>query len=257
MRRLLIAGNWKMNTDLTAATGLAGDIVRGWRQRAVANGLQTALCPPFVNLPAVGEVVSGSSICLGAQNMSDRPSGAFTGEVSASMLKAVGCDLVILGHSERRQYFGETDESVSAKCVVAQKAGLRPIICVGEHLHEREEGREEVVVEAQIQGSLSGATPGGDAAPVIAYEPVWAIGTGHTATPEQAQAMHSFIRRRLVAMWGADRAAETQILYGGSMKPDNAAELLAMPDIDGGLIGGASLDANSFLAIVDAGLEAA
>jgi triosephosphate isomerase len=171
------------------------------------------------------------------------------------MLVSVGCDLVILGHSERRQYFGETDQSVSAKGRAAQSAGLQPIVCVGERLEEREQGREEEVVAAQIKGGLDGVDPSGSAEPVIAYEPVWAIGTGSTASPEQAQSMHRFIRKLLTEMWGKGAASRIRILYGGSMKPDNAHELLEQPDIDGGLIGGASLTASSFLAIVDAGLE--
>ena len=255
MRQLLIAGNWKMNTEVDSARTLAAEIASEIRRRAPTSGVETAVCPPFVNLAAVREVISGTSIRLGAQSMSDQPPGAFTGETSASMLVSVGCDFVILGHSERRQYFGETDRSVSAKCRTAQGAGLKPIVCVGERLEEREQGREEEVVAAQIKGSLEGVDPSGATEPVIAYEPVWAIGTGHTATPEQAQSMHRFIRKLLVEMWGERAAAQIRILYGGSMKPDNAQELLGQPDIDGGLIGGASLKASSFLAIVDAGLE--
>lgn len=254
MRKLFIAGNWKMNTDVASARALAGEMAAEIRRRDLG-GLEVAVCPPFVNLIAVGDAVANSAIKLGAQNMSEQPSGAYTGEVSASMLLAVGCDVVILGHSERRQYFQETDASVNAKCLAAQQAQLQPIVCVGEHLKERQEGREEEVVAAQLQGSLVGLASSGAFAPIVAYEPVWAIGTGHTASPEQAQSMHRFIRERLSEMWGEQNASQTRILYGGSMKPDNAKELLSQSDIDGGLIGGASLNAASFLGIIDSGLE--
>jgi triosephosphate isomerase len=257
MRKLLIAGNWKMNTDLEAARGLAAAIGREVRRREPMTGVETAVCPPFVNLSTVGAVLDDTPVKLGAQNMSDQPSGAYTGEVSASMLTSVGCKVVILGHSERRQYFRETDAQVNAKCIAAQRAGLQPIVCVGEQLAERERGEEKDVVAAQIRGSLAGLDSSAVAAPVVAYEPVWAIGTGQTATPEQAQEMHEYIRGLLEEMWDADAASRTQILYGGSMKPNNAADLLGRPDIDGGLIGGASLDATSFLAIIDAGRELA
>jgi triosephosphate isomerase len=255
MRGLLIAGNWKMNTDLESAQKLAAAIAVGVGERPPAEGVDVAVCPPFVSLAGVVNAVDGTSILVGGQNMSDKPSGALTGEISAAMLVSAGCRLVILGHSERRQYFGETDESVNAKCRAAQDAGLQPIVCVGEHLDEREAGREEAVVAAQLTGSLRDLNPTGPTAPVVAYEPVWAIGTGRTATPEQAQTMHRFIRDRLTELWGEKSASETRILYGGSMKPDNAKELLASPDIDGGLIGGASLDAASFLSIVQSGTE--
>lgn len=255
MRGLLIAGNWKMNTDVESARELAVAIAEGVGSMPVESGVDVAVCPPFVNLAAVQEAVDGTSVLVGAQNMSDKPFGAYTGEISAGMLVALGCRLVILGHSERRQYFGESDESVNAKCRAAQKAGLRAIVCVGEHLEDREAGKEETVVAAQLEGSLRELDATGPTAPVVAYEPVWAIGTGRTATPEQAQSMHRFIRGRLAVLWGSEPAAQTRILYGGSMKPDNAKDLLARSDIDGGLIGGASLDSASFLSIIRSGLE--
>lgn len=246
-----------MNTDVVSARALAAEIASETRRREHIERLETAVCPPFVNLSAVRDTIQGTSIRLGAQNMSEHPSGAYTGETSSSMLVSAGCDLVILGHSERRQYFGETDASVSAKGRAAQETGLQPIVCVGERLDEREQGREEEVVARQIRGSLEGVNGSGGMAPVIAYEPVWAIGTGHTATPEQAQTMHRFICTLLADMWGEQSASQTRILYGGSMKPDNAGELLNQADIDGGLIGGASLKASSFLAVIDSGLEVA
>jgi triosephosphate isomerase len=210
-----------------------------------------AICPPFVSLEAAAEIIRDTPVRLGAQNMHAEESGAFTGEVSAPMLAAVGCDYVILGHSERRQLFGETDEGINAKVKAAMRHGLVPIVCVGETLDQREAGDEETVVGRQIDAALDGITLDAAADLVVAYEPVWAIGTGKTASPEQAQAMHAFIRERIGSKLGAT-GQEVEILYGGSVKPNNAAELFAQPDIDGGLIGGASLDAESFAAIVDA-----
>lgn len=257
MRKLLIAGNWKMNTLLDDAQSLAEEVAHKVSARDLPSGVETAVCPPFVNLATVRAALVGSSVLLGAQNASDKASGAYTGEVSAQMLAAAGCSVVILGHSERRQYFGEDDALVNAKCRAAQAAGLRPIVCVGERLEEREQGKQNDVVAAQVRGSLSGLKTEGPTAPVIAYEPVWAIGTGRTATPDQAQDMHAFIRSLLRDLWSPHAADATGILYGGSMKPDNAKELLGQADIDGGLIGGASLDASAFLAIIQAAVEVA
>lgn len=246
---MLVAGNWKMNTDLAEAVRLASGVARA------ADGdesVAVAICPPFVSLEAAAEVTRDTSVRLGAQHMHDEENGAFTGEISAPMLASVGCHYVILGHSERRQLFGETDEGVNRKVHAALRHGLVPIVCVGETLDERKAGDEETVVGRQLDAGLDGVTVDAADGIVIAYEPVWAIGTGETATPEQAQAMHGFIRRRLADL-GLPEG--TDILYGGSVKPHNAAELFAQPDIDGGLIGGASLDADSFSAIVTAARE--
>jgi triosephosphate isomerase len=246
---MLIAGNWKMNTDLAEAVRLASEVARATSD--AGDGVAVAICPPFISLEAAAEIVRDTPVRLGAQNMHAEESGAFTGEVSAPMLASVGCDYVILGHSERRQLFGETDEGVNQKVKAALKHGLVPIVCVGETLDQREAGDEETVVGRQLDAALDGVSLDAASDLVIAYEPVWAIGTGKTASPEQAQAMHHFIRERLASSHGAT-GREVEILYGGSMKPNNAADLLAQPDIDGGLIGGASLDAESFAAIVDA-----
>lgn len=247
---MLIAGNWKMNTDLGSATKLAEDVVR--EVRSDSDGVDVAVCPPYISLDAVGVTLRGTKIRLGAQNMHQEADGAFTGEVSAAMLKSAGCTYVILGHSERRQYFDETDESVAAKMKAAMENGLVPILCVGETLDERKSGKETDVVRQQMGVALDGLqlTNAGDL--VIAYEPVWAIGTGETASPEQAQEMHAFIRSLLSDRFGGTLASDVHILYGGSMKPSNAEELLSQQDVDGGLIGGASLKASDFAAIVSA-----
>jgi triosephosphate isomerase len=246
---MLIAGNWKMNTDLAEAVRLASDVAR-----AIDGGgdaVTVAICPPFVSLEAAAEITRDTPVRLGAQNMHEAESGAFTGEVSAPMLASVGCHYVILGHSERRQLFGETDSGVNRKLKAAIKHGLVPILCVGETLEQREAGNEERIVGDQLRAALDGVQIDEASDLVVAYEPVWAIGTGKTASPEQAQAMHRFVRERLADALGETGRA-VDLLYGGSVKPDNAAELFAQPDIDGGLIGGASLDADSFAAIVDA-----
>lgn len=247
MRTRIIAGNWKMNKTVTEAAVLAKAICAAMTQ---ATTTEVVLCPPFIDLAAVAAEIKGSPVKLGAQNMHWEEKGAFTGEVSAAMLRSAGCDYVILGHSERRQYFGESDESVNKKCLAALKAGLIPIVCVGETLAERQAGTTEAVVERQIRGALQNLTAGQVAGLVIAYEPVWAIGTGVVATTEQAQQMHAFIRQLIDQLCGSDAAGAVRIQYGGSMKPDNAAQLLAQADIDGGLIGGASLEAGPFLDIV-------
>lgn len=241
-----------MNTDLTEAKQLASGVVD-----VIGNPgeVQVAVCPPFVSLHAVADALQGSPVRLGAQNMHFEKSGAYTGEVSAAMLRSVGCHYVILGHSERRQYFGETDEGVNKKTRQAMENGLVPIVCVGETLEEREAGREEEVVRTQVEGGLKDIAVEDASALVIAYEPVWAIGTGRTATPEQAQDIHAFIRGLLVEKYGESVAKGIQILYGGSMKPGNAPELLGKPDVDGGLIGGASLKAEDFVALVRAAQE--
>lgn len=248
MRKRIIAGNWKMNKTLPEAVELA----RAIRGLLKDNSVDVVLCPPFTNLTAVKAEIDGSVIGLGAQNIYWEDNGAYTGEISAPMLKSVGCDYVILGHSERRQYFGETDETVNRKVKKALEAELTPIICVGELLEQREAGKTEKVVSEQVKGCFAGLSREEALKTVIAYEPVWAIGTGVVATPEQAQEVHRFIRELLAKLYDAEVAESVRIQYGGSMKPENAAELLNQPDIDGGLIGGASLKAESFLGIIEA-----
>ena len=241
-----------MNMDVAASTRLAQEVVDRIGDQEHAG---VAVCPPFVSLLAVGSVLRGSSVRLGAQNMHHAKDGAFTGEVAASMLLSVGCAYVILGHSERRQYFIETNEAVGAKVRQALSCNLVPIVCVGERLEERRGGSERAVVRGQLYGALEGAAVSAPDRLVVAYEPVWAIGTGETATPDQAQGMHAFIRELLSARFGPAIAADIQILYGGSMKPANARALLGQHDVDGGLIGGASLSGESFAAIVSAGVD--
>ncbi len=237
-----------MNTDVSSAIELARNIVESLNEH---EEVSVAICPPAVNLADVARAIDGSSVYLGAQNMHFEDAGAYTGEVSADMLTAVGCRYVIIGHSERRQYFAETDESVNLKVRRAVDRDLVPIVCVGEHLGERQSGAAHNVVARQISRGLEDVDIDSGRSLVIAYEPVWAIGTGHTATPEQAQEMHEHIRGLLSDQFGADTAGSIEILYGGSMKPDNADELLSQPDVDGGLIGGASLRAESFISIIE------
>ncbi len=251
---MLIAGNWKMNTDVSSAVELARDIAESIGRHP---NVEVVICPPAVNLADVAREIDGSSLILGAQNMHYKDSGAFTGEVSAPMLSAVGCRFVILGHSERRQYFGETDEGVNLKAKQAVGSGLVPIVCVGEHLSEREAGQAEDVVTRQVRRGLEEVAAADSTALVVAYEPVWAIGTGHTATPEQAQQMHAHIRTLLKQLYGNQVGGTIRILYGGSMKPDNADELLRQEDVNGGLIGGASLRSESFISIIESAVRAA
>lgn len=251
--KYLIAGNWKMNTERPRAVQLASEVVDACR---TVEGVDIAVCPPSVNLDPVFSVVHGTNIKLGAQNMSPEDSGAFTGEISASMLLAVGCHYVILGHSERRQYFGESDDDVNGKVRQALANRLVPIVCVGENLEQRDAGSATRVVTNQLEGALKDVRISSGTELVVAYEPVWAIGTGRTASPDQAQDMHAHIRSLLKALLG-DAANDVRILYGGSMKPANAAELLAQPDVNGGLIGGASLKADQFVEIAKAAATAA
>jgi triosephosphate isomerase (TIM) len=252
MRTLLIAGNWKMNPASRAeAVALAGAVKSGVGQ---ATEVRVVLCPPSVFLADVDTVLEGSPIGLGAQNMHWELSGAHTGELSGAMLVDAGCTHVILGHSERRQA-GETDAQVNAKLHAALAARLIPIVCIGETKDQRLSDQTEPVLLTQLTGSLAGVSPDKLTGTVLAYEPVWAIGTGLTATPEQAQSAHAFIRGWLARELGGATAARVVVQYGGSVKPDNAAELLACPDIDGALVGGASLKANDFLAIFGAGLD--
>lgn len=245
---MLIAGNWKMNTDLPKARALAA----GVRKAAeTAGDVEVLVCPPFVSLDAVCQVMRGSAVQVGGQTLYPEDSGAFTGEVSAPMLRSVGCSHVIVGHSERRQLFGETDEEVNARLVQAHLHGLVPILCVGETLQERNAGHQQTVVKEQLAAALAGVDIAEASDLVVAYEPVWAIGTGETASPEQAQAMHAFIRSWLNDRFGETVGVDIAILYGGSMKPHNADELLSQDDVDGGLIGGASLKASDFGAIIN------
>ena len=248
MREFLVAGNWKMNGGTAANAALVSGIVDGLPE---GSGFRLLVCPPFPYLASIAALVAGSKVALGAQNVSEHESGAFTGETAPSMLKDVGCEYVIVGHSERRAIYGESSEQVAAKFAAAQAAGVTPILCVGETLEEREADTTEQVIDEQLDAVLNTAGIAAFAEAVIAYEPVWAIGTGMTATPEQAQDVHKHIRARLAAH-DAELAEKVQILYGGSMKGENAPGLLTMPDIDGGLIGGASLKANDFLAIAQA-----
>ena len=249
---MLVVGNWKMNTDLDGAVRLASEVVR--ETGGAASGV--GVCPPAVWLDAVAERVRGSAVRLGAQNVHPEAEGAFTGEVSAPMLAALGVDLVVVGHSERRQLFGETSAFVAGKMRAALGAGLVPILCVGETLEERDAGDAEATVLGQLSASLDGVSVGSAEALVVAYEPVWAIGTGRTASPDQAQAMHAALRAALAdRLGGAGRGVA--LLYGGSVKPANAADLFAQPDLDGALVGGASLDAAAFGQIVAAADDAA
>jgi triosephosphate isomerase len=250
LRNLFIAGNWKMNpATAEAARALAEAVKAGVGQEAE---VRVAVCPPAVFLHQVDATLAGSPIGLGGQNMHWRPDGAYTGEISGAMLQDAGCTHVILGHSERRHGMNETDAQVNAKLHAALGAGLIPIVCIGETEQERDAGQTEDVVGGQLTGSLAGLSAEQMAGVVLAYEPVWAIGTGRTATPQQAEEVHQFIRNWLSEQYGAATAARVVVQYGGSVKPDNAAELLARPDIDGALVGGASLKADDFLKIIRA-----
>ena len=252
-RRKLIAGNWKMNKTSAEGAALVEEIKTGLPV-CCGEGPEVLVCPTFTTLPAAIAAARGSAVQVGAQNVHWAPSGAFTGEISAAMLADVGVTHVIIGHSERRQYFGETDETVNQRTKAALGAGLTAVVCVGETLAQREAGQTMGVIDAQVRTDLADIAPADMAKVVIAYEPVWAIGTGKVATDEQAQEVHAFIRGVLREMFGAEIADATRILYGGSMKPANAKGLLAQPDIDGGLIGGAALKAPDFLAIIQAAL---
>jgi triosephosphate isomerase len=244
MRRSLVVGNWKMNGTRVGAETLAKGILAGLGEDVA----DIAICVPFVFLPDIGQIINHSRIALGAQNVADKPSGAYTGEVSAAMLNEFGCKYTLVGHSERRTYYGDTDQTVAARFCQAKEQGIIPILCIGETLTEREQELTFDVITTQLDAVVNMAGIAAFNNAVIAYEPVWAIGTGLTATDEQAQEVHKFIRNYLA---GKDQtvAEKIQILYGGSAKPDNAKGLFAMPDIDGGLIGGASLDAESFLKV--------
>ncbi|HEY0944800.1 MAG TPA: triose-phosphate isomerase [Opitutaceae bacterium] len=253
MRKKLIAGNWKMNKTSADAVVLVQEIVAEIGRNT---DVDVAVCPPFTALESVGKALDGSTVKLGAQNMHPEPSGAYTGEISAGMLRGLFASYVILGHSERRTYFGETDAFINQKVLAALKAQLKPILCVGETLAEREAGSTLKVVQTQLEAALEGVSKDLATNVVVAYEPVWAIGTGKVATTEQAQEVHAFIRGLLTKLFGSATANKLRILYGGSMKPANAPELLAQKDIDGGLIGGASLESRSFVDLVKAAATA-
>ncbi|MDR1619427.1 MAG: triose-phosphate isomerase [Clostridiales bacterium] len=246
MRKPIIAGNWKMNKTPYEARQLASALVPLVKEARC----DVVICPPFVSLGVVKECIATSNIKLGAQNMHWAESGAYTGEISAAMLKAAGAEYVILGHSERRQYFGETDETVNLRVKAAIAAGITPIICVGETLAQREGGETDAFVTGQTGGALQGLTARQAEAIIIAYEPIWAIGTGVTATDAEANETVGVVRRAVAGVFGADVAQKVRIQYGGSMNPKNASSLMAMPEIDGGLIGGASLRAEDFAKVV-------
>ena len=250
MRKPLIAGNWKMNTNGKSAFALAKAISEASPGYGAVDLL---VCPPAPYLTAVRDAVAGGTVAFGGQNMSAEKDGAYTGEISAAMLLDVGATFVILGHSERRQIFKETDAMVNKKTIAAHAAGLTPIVCLGETLEEREAGTTGDVIRRQFEGSFADVSAELAAKTVIAYEPVWAIGTGKVATPAQAEEVHADLRKLLTDRYNAETADAVRILYGGSVKPDNAAELLGQPNIDGALIGGASLKADDFLAIAAAG----
>ena len=248
MRSFLVAGNWKMNGSNAVNAELVDGIIAGM---PASDSVELLICPPFPYLGAMAARIDGSRLMLGAQTLSEYDSGAHTGEVAPSMLVEMGCKYVLVGHSERRAIYGEDNATVAAKYAAAQKVGLTPVLCVGETLEERQAGQTESIIDQQLNAVLDTAGIASVGSAVIAYEPVWAIGTGQTATPEQAQDVHAHIRH-VIGAQDENIAAGVQILYGGSVKGDNAAGLFSMPDIDGGLIGGASLKSDDFLAIAEA-----
>ncbi len=250
IRKYIIAGNWKMNLNATEGV----ELIKGLSNYAKQTDVTVVVCPPFTGLDRAGKALEGSNIQLGAQNMHTEKSGAYTGEISAEMLRHLFCGYVILGHSERRTYFAESDEFINKKVKVALANSLKPILCVGETLQEREGNKTMSVIEKQVREGLTGVTAADANDVVIAYEPIWAIGTGKTATPEMAQEVHAAIRKLLIDILGTEAANKVRILYGGSMNAANAADLLAQKDIDGGLIGGAALKADTFGKIIDAAL---
>jgi triosephosphate isomerase len=247
LRKPLIAGNWKMSRGLAEAVALAEALKP---RVAGLPDVDVAICPPFTALAAVGRALAGTRILLGGQDLFWEAEGAFTGEISGPMLRDAGCQVVLVGHSERRQILGESDGMVNRKARAALGHGLVPIVCLGETLLEREQGQTLAVIERQLAGSLEGIRPAAGPEVVLAYEPVWAIGTGRTATPAQANEVHAFMRGWLRRTWGAPAAEAARLLYGGSVKPDNIKALMDQPDVDGALVGGASLDAGAFAAIV-------
>ncbi|MEI7942704.1 MAG: triose-phosphate isomerase [Candidatus Riflemargulisbacteria bacterium] len=248
MGKMIIAGNWKMNKDLDEAVQLVEKLKKGFKNK---NKVEVVICPSFTNLSAVNAIVKDSDIKLGAQNMYTEEKGAYTGEINASMLRSVGCKYVIIGHSERRQYFNETNQFLNKKIKVALENNLFPIYCVGETLEQRESGKVEKVIKEQIEEGLKDISSDDLKKIVLAYEPVWAIGTGKTATPQQANDVHVFIRKLLVAMSSTAVAEQVSILYGGSVTPESSSELMGKSDIDGALVGGASLKVDSFMEIIN------
>ena len=252
MRKHIVAGNWKMNLTFTEADELLDELMTELEQTELPRDTQVIVCPPFPYLEMTSDYANDSYFMVGAQNVSDQEKGAYTGEVSAEMLESCEIDYCIVGHSERRAYYGETDATVAAKVDRLLAHGLKPIVCVGEVLEEREAGRQFEVVKTQVEKGLFHLSAEQMKEVVIAYEPVWAIGTGKTATPEQAQEIHAHIRSLLTEKYGKELADDISILYGGSCKPSNAKELFANPDVDGGLIGGASLKAQDFMGIITA-----
>lgn len=252
MRKAIIAGNWKLNKNVDESVKLVTELKRGLSD---IDSVDIVVCPTFTSLVVVADVLIDTNIGLGAQNVYWEDEGAFTGEISAPMIKSTGAQYVIIGHSERRQFFGETNETVNKRIRAALKANLVPIVCVGENLEEREGGKTFNVVEDHIKGALKDYTNLEVQKMILAYEPVWAIGTGKTATPEQAQEVHAFIRQLVAKLYDTDTANALRIQYGGSVKPENAAELIGQPDIDGALVGGASLKAESFIQIVKNSLK--
>jgi len=252
MRQILVAGNWKMHKLIGEARQLASELTS--RLTGLNASVTVVLCPPFTALAEVADAIAGTGVFLGAQNVHWEEKGAYTGEVSPSMIKDAGCEYVIIGHSERRQYFGEIDETVNRRVRAALHAKLKPIVCVGESERQRDQGQTEAVIIEQVRKGLVDLNAEGMGHVVIAYEPVWAIGTGKNATPQQAQEVHALIRGLISNTFGESIASSLLILYGGSVKPGNAGELLAQPDIDGALVGGASLEADSFEGIVRAGV---
>lgn len=252
MRTKIVAGNWKMNKTFEEAEDLIADIIELLEEQGKPENVDVILCPPFLFLEMAGDLTEDFPVFIGAQNVSQFNSGAYTGEISAAMLRSMHIDFCIIGHSERRKYFQESDEMLLEKVKMAHKQNLVPIFCCGEVLQDREAGRHFEVVKQQLENTIFKLSPEDFNTMIIAYEPVWAIGTGINATPEQAQEMHFFLRDLIARKFGAEAAADKTILYGGSCNGKNAAELFAMPDVDGGLIGGASLTAEEFVKIVHA-----
>ncbi len=250
MRKKIVAGNWKMNMNLQEGIALATELTNDLSKNKP--NCDVIICTPFIHLASIANVINKEVMSLGAENCADKEKGAYTGEVSASMVRSTGADYVILGHSERRAYYNETPEILKEKVNLALQNNLKVIFCIGEVLEEREAGKENKVVGAQLEGSLFDLTKEQFSNIVLAYEPVWAIGTGKTATAEQAEEMHAFIRKTIENKFGAEAAENVSILYGGSCKPSNAREIFSKPDVDGGLIGGAALKAADFEAIIDA-----
>ena len=250
MRRFLVAGNWKMNLNRQSGSALAGELAAA--ARVDAPGVEVLVCPPYPYLITVADALKGSAVKLGGQDVYFEAPGAFTGEVATEMLRDCGCEYVIIGHSERRHILKESDETINRKVKSAIAGGLTALLCVGELLSEREAGMTEKILDSQMQLGLSGIDADGMKSVVIAYEPVWAIGTGVTATPEQAESAHDHLRKWLKTRYNSDVAAKTRILYGGSVKADNAEILLGQPNVDGALVGGASLKAGSFVPIIEA-----